>query len=284
MRSRREYKDVVEQAQVSAIIPCYRCAGTIGRALTSVSAQILQPKEVILVDDCSSDGTLEELYRLQATYPEGWIKVIALPQNAGPATARNMGWDTATQPYIAFLDSDDAWNLKKIEFQYLWMRAHPEVALTGHACRYINGLGEASKSLNHEKSEASFKLVSKSRLLVSSQYATSSVMLRRELSQRFVYGKNYCEDYLLWCEICCSGLTCYRSEIPLVYFFKPTYGAGGLSGDLVKMQKGELDTYQRLYAKNYYGIGVFVCLIGLSWLKYIRRLFKVKFFGFGVDG
>ena len=275
---------MVENAKVSVIIPCYRCADTIGRALASVVAQTLQPKEVVLVDDCSSDGTLNAIYRLQATHPDGWIKVITLTQNAGPATARNMGWDAATQPYVAFLDSDDAWHPQKIEIQYLWMCAHPEVALTGHLCRYINGSSESSAGLNYETSQAQFKLVSKARLLVSNQFPTRSVMLRRELSQRFLHGKRYCEDYLLWCEICGVGLSCYRSELPLAYLFKATYGAGGLSGDLRKMQEGELDAYRRLHAKQCYGIGVFVFLTVLSWVKYIHRLFKVKFLGFGDAG
>lgn len=274
----------VEKADVSVIIPCYNCAENIGRAVASVVVQTLQPKEVVLVDDCSIDGTLNELYRLQTTHSEGWIKVIALPQNAGPATARNMGWDAATQLYIAFLDSDDAWHPQKIEIQYRWMRAHPEVALTGHLCRYINGSSESNAGLKYETSQPQFKLVPKARLLVSNQFPTLTVMLRRELSQRFLHGKRYCEDYLLWCEICAAGFLCYRSELPLAYIFKAIYGAGGLSGDLRKMEEGELDTYRCLHAKQCYGIGTFVFLVSLSYLKHIRRLFKVKFLGFGADG
>lgn len=248
--------------------------------MASIVTQTLQPKEVILVDDCSNDGTLNQLYRLQSINREGWIKVIALPQNAGPATARNRGWDAATQPYIAFLDSDDAWHPQKIEVQYLWMRSYPEVALTGHACQYINNLSESNSKLNFEASKAQFKRISKVRLLVSNQFPTPSVMLRRELPQRFLHGKRRSEDYLLWCEICGAGLSCHRSELQLAYLFKAAYGAGGLSGDLAKMQEGELDTYRRLYAKQYYGMGVFVFLLFFSCLKHLRRLFKVRCLGF----
>lgn len=270
-------------AQVTVVIPCYQCADTIDRAVASIAKQTLPPKEVVLVEDYSNDATLEKLQRLQASYPEEWIKVIALPQNEGPGTARNIGWDAATQPYVAFLDSDDAWHPQKIEIQYLWMQAHPEVALTGHECRYVQASDNLNTNFNFETNPEIFRLVSKARLLAANQFSTPSVMLRRELLLRFQYGKRYSEDYLLWCEICCSGLLCYRSELPLAHLFKAAYGAGGLSGDLKRMQEGQLDTYQHLYAKHFYGIGTLALLTSLSRAKYCRRLFKCKFLGFGAS-
>lgn len=268
------------QAQVTVVIPCYQCTNTIGRAVTSIAKQTLPPKEVILVDDYSNDETLKELHRLQAAFPDGWIKVITLSQNGGAATARNTGWDAATQPFIAFLDADDAWHPQKIEIQYIWMQKHPEVALTGHAFQYLQGIVEAPQDHTYKTALVKFGLVSKARLLTANQFSTPSVMLRRELGQRFQSGKRYSEDFLLWCEICCSGLLCYRSEQPLAYLFKAAYGAGGLSGNLKEMQQGQIDTYKRLYMKRYYGLDTYILLTCLSWAKYCRRLFKCKFLGF----
>lgn len=62
---------------VSVVIPCYRCADTIERALLSVARQSAVPEAVILIDDLSGDDTLDQLYRLQRRYPAGWISVIA---------------------------------------------------------------------------------------------------------------------------------------------------------------------------------------------------------------
>ena len=98
------------------VVPCYRCAATIERAIASVAAQTQRPQEVILVDDASGDETLQQLYSLQSQYGE-WIKVVALTTNVGAASARNAGWNVATQPYIAFLDSDDAWHPQKVAIQ-----------------------------------------------------------------------------------------------------------------------------------------------------------------------
>src|SRR5262245_4665161 len=121
-----------ERVPVSAVIPCYRCRGTIHRALDSVAAQTALPREVILVDDCSADGTAEAIGRIASEYPDGWVRVLTLPVNGGPGRARNAGWDAAAQPYVAFLDADDSWHRSKLEIQYGWMRANPHVVLTGH--------------------------------------------------------------------------------------------------------------------------------------------------------
>ena len=118
---------------VSVIVPCYCCAATIETAIESVARQTARPAEVILVDDASGDDTVAALRRLHHRHGADWMKVIRQEQNGGPSVARNAGWAMATQPYLAFLDADDSWHPRKVELQYGWMAAHPEVALTGHS-------------------------------------------------------------------------------------------------------------------------------------------------------
>lgn len=122
------------------LFPCLRCADTIDRAIESIFHQTLRPSEVILVDDCSKDETLNKLFEIQSKYPEEWIKIIPLEINGGPGTARNTGWNAAKHKYVVFLDSDDPWDQRKIEFQYGWMSSHPEAALTGHKCNFIENI------------------------------------------------------------------------------------------------------------------------------------------------
>ncbi|WP_339652446.1 glycosyltransferase family 2 protein [Halopseudomonas pelagia] len=260
-----------EPAQVSVIIPCYHCSNTIGRALASVVAQTLKPAEVILVDDCSKDATLAMLYRLQTEYGQDWVKVIPSPVNAGPGTARNIGWAAATQPYIAFLDADDAWHPQKIEIQYSWMIKHPEAALTGHACQQWakTNSGAPSYSVNDD---SAFTRVSKNTLLLSNRFFTRSVMLQRAIEQRFVEGKRYCEDYQLWLEMGFAGLACYRSNLPLAYLFKADYGESGLSASLWKMQKGELEAYRHIYKLKEISLLQLMGLYLWSNAKYAKRV------------
>jgi succinoglycan biosynthesis protein ExoO len=91
---------------VSIIIPAYNCEAFIGRAVASATGQSLAPLEVIVVDDCSTDGTRAAVAALAVADPR--IKMIAMPLNGGPSAARNAGIAAASGGWIAILDADDA--------------------------------------------------------------------------------------------------------------------------------------------------------------------------------
>ncbi|MBE0472009.1 MAG: glycosyltransferase family 2 protein [Methyloprofundus sp.] len=260
-------KASAEIANVSVVIPCYRCADTIVRAVKSVAAQTLKPYEVILVEDCSGDNTLEALYQLQSQYEKEWIKVIALKENSGPGTARNIGWDASEQDYIAFLDADDSWHPQKVEIQYGWMVKNQGVILTGH-----DFILNANKNNYLEGLNVDFKKVNKWRLLFSNKFFTSSVMLKNNVTVRFPAGRKYCEDYYLWAEIAFANLKCYRVNLPLVILHKPAYGVSGLSANLWAMEKGELDVYRALYSKKLISGFQYLFFSFFSLIKYLKRV------------
>jgi glycosyltransferase involved in cell wall biosynthesis len=255
------------RAPVSAVIPCYRCSGTIRRAVESVAAQTLLPREVILVDDCSADGTVESLRRLASEYPDGWVKVLPLQANGGPGQARNAGWDASAQPYVAFLDADDSWHDRKIEIQFGWMQANPDALLSGHASVRLMP-GQAAAPLANEF-EA--RPVERLRLLLSNCFSTRSVMLRRDLPIRFHPSKRYMEDYWWLLQIVFSGREIFDLGAPLAFTFKADFGEGGLSARLWEMEKSELDNYWGLWRSGMLGIPAVVLLSFWSLLKYVRR-------------
>lgn len=263
-------------APVSVVIPCYRCANTIARALESVFAQTWRPAELILIDDHSDDETLAQLHMLKCIYPADWIHILVLPENSGPGTARNTGWKHSSQPYIAFLDADDAWHPKKVEIQLSWMLEHPDVALTGHASQFITE--EMPKTdINLLVFNDDFSQISKLQLLLSNRFPTRSVILKRSLPYRFHNGKRYSEDYLLWCEICLNGHMSLKSTLPLAYHFKSDFGDAGLSGNLWSMQKGQIDTYTRLRTSRLIGLASLMLLFSWSLLRFVRRFCVVCF-------
>jgi glycosyltransferase involved in cell wall biosynthesis len=237
--------------------------------VSSVAVQTRLPVEIILIDDFSADGTTELLHDISGRYPKRWIKVIEETSNCGPGRARNTGWDKASQPYLAFLDSDDSWHPQKLEFQYSWMMRHPHVDLSGHACQVT--ATPVPKIVSYAISDFECTPVSLGQLLISNRFSTPSVMLKTGLPNRFARNKRRSEDYLLWMEIA-SGGHCATSALPLAFLYKEAYGIGGLSGDLWGMTKGELDTY-RLMAEM--GHMSRLALIGLyPWclFKFLRRL------------
>jgi glycosyltransferase involved in cell wall biosynthesis len=259
-------------AEVSVIIPCYRCVDSIRRALTSVFEQTLRPFEVLLIDDYSGDGTLEFLYQLRDEFPENWIKVIALPHNMGPASARNAGWECASQPFVAFLDSDDSWHPQKTQIQLAWMKSHPDVSITGQDCIAII---DESNDGTHLINDLPFHEVSGNQLLASNRFSTSSVIVASSMTIRFFSGKRYCEDYLLWCHAKFAGYKCYRYLAPLAYSYKPRYGDSGLSGNLWRMERGELFVYSFLFRQKMIGLGAYATFGLWSVIRFVRRTLKV---------
>jgi len=254
---------------VSVIIPCYCCSHTVERAVDSVAGQTVRPAEVILVDDASGDYTWKTLQSLRNQYGRDWINLVARSENGGPSVARNIGWDSAKEPYIAFLDADDAWHPRKLEIQYNWMMAHPDVALTGHPQVWLKN-NEQLPELPEQ--EFAYQLTPL-RLLLSNRFPTSSVMLRRELPFRFDPSKRRSEDYLLWLQIVISGVAVCRLDVPLSYFQKAPRGGQYLNGELWKREKAELATYSRLQKDRMISQAIYMLLRLFSLAKFLRRYF-----------
>ena len=260
-----------QEAPVSVVIPCYRCAQTIARAVESVAAQTLMPAELILVEDGSRDGTLDCLEALVAAHSSGWIRIVALPRNQGAANARNAGWAVASQPYLAFLDADDAWHPRKIELQYGFIAAHPEVALCGHE-HEILGTAEAPRG---EILGLTPRWVSKLSLLMSNRFITPSVMLRRDVPYRFLSDRRHVDDHLLWLQLLCAGFPVVRLSARLAYTYKALYGESGLSSQLWRMEKAELENYWILRRDGCIGTPAALGISVYSFAKFLRRLFLV---------
>jgi teichuronic acid biosynthesis glycosyltransferase TuaG len=122
--------EVDEPADVSVIIPAYRARETIGRALASVAGQTRKPREVVVVDDGSDDGTLEAAEAM-AEQMNGIALSVESQDNQGAGSARNKALNKATSTYIAFLDADDEWMAEKIE-RSMTLLTETSHVLVGH--------------------------------------------------------------------------------------------------------------------------------------------------------
>ncbi|MDM1706950.1 glycosyltransferase family 2 protein [Thiopseudomonas alkaliphila] len=124
---------------VSVITPLYNCSKTLEDTILSVRSQSYQFWEMIMVDDCSQDSSLE-IAQYYAAQDER-IKVIQLEQNSGAAVARNTAIKEAKGRYIAFLDSDDQWLPNKLEKQLSFMQEN-EIAFSYTAYQKIDEQGK----------------------------------------------------------------------------------------------------------------------------------------------
>jgi len=101
--------------RVSTIIPVYNREKTIERAIVSALNQICPVYEIIVVDDCSTDNTVQIVEELACR--DSRVKLICHDVNKGAQAARNTGIRNATGDWIAFLDSDDEWLTEKTKKQ-----------------------------------------------------------------------------------------------------------------------------------------------------------------------
>ena len=112
-------KDNKKEPLVSVIIPAYNAEKIVGYTLDTVINQTYKNLEIIIVNDCSKDKTLDVLN--EYAKKDKRIKVMSNEKNSGVAETRNNALKVATGEYIAFVDADDLWNLEKIEKQLNFM-------------------------------------------------------------------------------------------------------------------------------------------------------------------
>ena len=120
----------------SVVIPTYNRAQKLHEAVNSITLQEKRNekfsiKEIIIVDDCSEDGTKEKVE--EYIIPDD-IKLVyyRLKNNSGPSCARNIGVKLANSKWIAFQDSDDIWNANKLQIMSSFMEKNPDAEMYSH--------------------------------------------------------------------------------------------------------------------------------------------------------
>jgi len=130
------------ESLVSIITPSYNCQDFISETISSVLSQTYKNWEMIIVDDCSSDQSVQTINTFIQS--DSRIKLIFNDINEGAAVSRNKAIDQARGKYIAFLDSDDLWRQDKLEKQIQYMEEN-DIALSYTSYELIN---ETGKRLN----------------------------------------------------------------------------------------------------------------------------------------
>lgn len=115
--------------KISVIIPSFNCEAYIAETINSVLNQTVKVHELIVIDDGSTDKSLEVLKTF------GDKIILILQENKGVCQTLNSGIRLSTGDYVAFLDSDDLWALDKIENQINDVKNNPEYNIFGGAVR-----------------------------------------------------------------------------------------------------------------------------------------------------
>lgn len=244
------------------------------RALNSVVIQTYNNYEIILVNDGSSDSSVEIVKEFISLHKE--INIIHIIQkNMGPGTARNNGVRHANGKYIAFLDADDSWNEKKLEIQVKCFQDNLDAKVIGCSSSIIDGRNN-QQIRAIDKNNYKLRLITFRRLLFRHcKLKTPGIIIKKEIFDELCgFPTNQlAEDYYLWLKVSYNYKILLIEEPQLVYLFKKSYGESGLTANLWALEKAKVITFQKLMRNKYINIYTFIIIITFSFIKYVRRYF-----------
>ena len=198
--------ELTESDRVSVVIPTFERRSMLPQALDSVIAQSRAPREIIVVDDGSTDGTAE---MLAANYAD--VCCLRQPRR-GVSAARNAGIRRAQGEWVAFLDSDDTWKLDKLERQLAALASHPDQRV----CHTDEIWMRRGVRVNPKRKHAKRGGMIFQACLPLCCISPSSVMIHRTVFDAVgTFDENLpaCEDYDLWLRIC--------SRFPVLFVDEP---------------------------------------------------------------
>ena len=164
------------QTQVSVVIPAYNAGDFIQATLATVAAQTIMPREVIVVDDGSSDNTCAVVEAFSHANPQLRLCLLREPHR-GPGASRNAGVQAASGSWIAFLDSDDLWAPQKLERMAAASRQFPEANILCHDEIHQRQYG-SNRVLDYSKGYCTDRSLSE-QLYIRNRFSTSAVLCRR---------------------------------------------------------------------------------------------------------
>lgn len=181
--------------KVSIIIPTYNRLPMLREAVNSVLAQEFEDFELIVVDDGSTDGTVDEIKKYG-----GRVKLLQHSENRGVSIARNSGILQAKGKYIGFLDSDDLWVKGKLKMQVAFLDENPHYPLCYTDEIWIRKGKRVNPMLKHAK----FSGWIFEKCLPLCTISPSSSMMRKTLFSKvglFDEALPVCEDYDFWLRV-----------------------------------------------------------------------------------
>lgn len=202
---------------VSIVIPTFNAADYLSETISSVAFQKYKNFECIIVDDMSTDSTLQLAKNLIKKYGSRF-KLISLSKNSGgPAIPRNIGINNANGKYISFLDADDTWHKDKLLHQVSFLEENTDIDLVATTANLID---QNSNFLSPPKKNLLLnRFFLKDYILWSNFIPLSSSMIR---NKKFLFNENSLfiaiEDWLMWIDLTYGKKNYFIIERPLINY------------------------------------------------------------------
>lgn len=198
---------------VSVIVPAYNAEKFVGETLDSILGQTYRNFEVIVIDDCSKDGTYAVLEEYAAK--DERVRIFKNEKNSGVSETRNRGVALAQGELVAFLDSDDVWYEDKLRQQVELMRANPDCPLAYTGVAHMDCEGNRYGYVLPVPESVDYKTLLRQNIIIC-----SSVMAKKSVLEMYPFRHDEMhEDFAVWLQIlrdvgCAKGvpepLICYR--------------------------------------------------------------------------
>ena len=183
--------------KVSVLIPLYKANNFIAETLDSVLNQKFTDFEIIVVDDCGNDGSLEivESYRQK----DRRIKVLNNDANHGIAYTRNRGLDECAGEYIALLDDDDLMIGERLDKQVRFLDEHTDIGAVGGNAQWIDSEGKILRgTIDVEKNPLEIKMFLLFRNILNNSEMTFRKSVVDENEIRYSENCYGMEDFKFW--------------------------------------------------------------------------------------
>lgn len=219
-------------------MPCHNDAEYLKETIGSVIAQTFKDWEILLVDDCSTDNSLE----IAESFNDERIRIFKNEKNSGAAFSRNVATENARGKYIAFLDADDYWYPTKLEKQVGFMEDN-------HYLFSAHYYHEALNDLTPRKLIKGPKKMGKGLMKRCSWIGCLTAMYNQEDLGKFFVDPNLKKrnDYAIWLQIT-KKAPCYMLKDTLAIYRR---NASGISSVSVKTKlKWEKEMYRMYSTKS----------------------------------
>lgn len=207
----------VVRGLISIVTPSYNAEKLIGRTIESVLDQSYPNWELIIVDDCSKDGTRDVVRNF--VKHDARIRLLPLDENNGaPAAPRNIGIREAKGEWVALLDADDIWHPRKLELQLEAMQQ----AAVDFSCTQMRDFTDENTLVFEEPGKVSCERIGFFMQQLKGRIPTSSVMARRSVLLDFAFNEDIrykaVEDYHCWLRIHQALGDSIKLEYPLLCY------------------------------------------------------------------
>ena len=239
---------MISMPKISIIIPTYNSSLFIKRTIQSVINQTYTDWELLIIDDQSTDNTVELIN--EYVKQDKRIKLLKTAQNSGgPATPKNIGIENAVGKYVAFLDHDDEWLPEKLEKQLKVFETSNNNKLGLVSC-FIN-IRNNNDGKIISKQRGLYKKNALNMLLQYNFLITSScIMTKREIFKKIGLFDNkfkVSDDWDMWLRILKSDYELdYTPECLVNYFVHEQ--------NLSSNREKEIEEFKRLFNKNNNGL------------------------------